>query len=662
MPGRRTLLLSALSLPLASLLAATPTTAAQAAPSAPQSFYVDCGAAAAGDGTSASPWNALAPVNAHTFRPGERILLKRGSTCTGQQLFPKGSGAAGSPIVVDAYGTGAKPVLAGAGQVTDVVRLADQQYWEIRNLDISNQGAAAATRRGVHVTRTDSGTGTYYRIAGLDVHDVNGNQTKKDDDASAGIFFEVLGNTTPTAFDDVAITDNTVRTVDRYGIHFWTRWMQRPELNNPNCGATCGAWNPQTRVVIRGNTVSDIGGDAIVPHHTEGALVEYNKVDGFREREPAHCAAGVWGWNTQDAVYQFNEVSGGKSDCDGQGLDLDEANIHTVYQYNYSHDNEGGFILLCNGSGSTTDGNIVRYNISQNDGGQLFDMVCAKTTGTQIYNNTFYLADPVQIINNANGSAAANATFTNNVFHVATTGASYVNAAGLGFDSNVFHGTHPAGEPADAHKVTADPKLTAPGTATSRTDADGYRLRAGSSALANGAVVPGAGGRDYFGNPVTAGCVPDRGAHQSSTACVTPTGPATGVNRISAGSQAIDVPAHSTAQGTQLVGWLWNGGDNQKWNVTAGTDGTYTLKNVHSGLCADVDANSTRAGAAIIQWPCTGADNQRWTATPAAGGYRLASKRSGLLLTAASTADGAPLTQQPASAAAIQTWAFTRQS
>lgn len=151
------------------------------------------------------------------------------------------------------------------------------------------------------------------------------------------------------------------------------------------------------------------------------------------------------GWNTQDTLYQFNEVSGGKSTCDGQGLDLDEGNIRTIYQYNYSHDNEGGFILLCNGGGSTTADNIVRYNISQNDGGQLFDMVCAKTTNTQIYNNTFYLSKPVEIISNSNGSTSANATFTNNIFHVATDGASYVNAAGLGYDSNVFYGTHPAG-------------------------------------------------------------------------------------------------------------------------------------------------------------------------------------------------------------------------
>ncbi|MEV5816000.1 right-handed parallel beta-helix repeat-containing protein [Streptomyces mutabilis] len=520
-PKSIVLTLSALCLPLSGVGAPAPAQAAEQN----RSFHVDCAAADGGDGSRADPWNTLAPVNARTFRPGDSILLKRGSTCTAQQLHPKGSGTEGRPITIDAYGSGAKPKLAGAGQVTDVVRLADQQYWEIRNLDISNKGDAAATRRGVHITRSDSGTGTHYRLSGLDVHDVNGNRTKKDDDASAGIFFEVLGHTKATRFDDVVIENNTVRTVDRYGIHFWTRWMRRPELNNANCGTTCGPWTPQTRVVIRGNTVTDIGGDAVVPHHTEGAVVEHNRVDGFREREPAHCAAGLWGWNTDRALFQYNEVSGGKSECDGQGLDIDEANTGTVYQYNYSHDNEGGFILLCNGSGSTSADNVVRYNISQNDGGQLFDMVCARTSNTQIHNNTFYLSEPVDIVNNANGSTGADVAFSNNIFHVATPEAAYVNAGSLAFDSNVFHGHHPAGEPADANKLTADPGLTAPGTATSRTDTDGYRLRAGSPALANGKVMASPGTRDYFGNQVTAGCVPDRGAHQLSTSCTTPPAP-----------------------------------------------------------------------------------------------------------------------------------------
>ena len=72
------------------------------------SYYVDCSAATNGNGSQSSPWNNLATVNATTFAPGDQILFKRGITCVGT-LSPQGSGSSGSPIAVDAYGTGSKP-------------------------------------------------------------------------------------------------------------------------------------------------------------------------------------------------------------------------------------------------------------------------------------------------------------------------------------------------------------------------------------------------------------------------------------------------------------------------------------------------------------------------------------------------------------------------
>lgn len=59
----------------------------------------------------------------------------------------------------------------------------------------------------------------------------------------------------------------------------------------------------------------------------------------------------------------------------------------------------------------------------------------------------------------------------------------------------------------------------------------------------------------------------------------------------------------------------------------------------------------------MIQWPCTGGANQHWTVRRlASGAYTVASLRSGLLLTTASTADGAAVTQQPDSGSALQQW------
>ena len=95
----------------------------------------------------------------------------------------------------------------------------------------------------------------------------------------------------------------------------------------------------------------------------------------------------------------------------------------------------------------------MRYNISQNDRGDVVDLICGKITNTKIYNNIFY---------------------------VTSTGSSYVDAGSLLWNSNTFYGQHPAGEPADPAKSTADPLMVGPGTATSISNAGGYRLRAGS--------------------------------------------------------------------------------------------------------------------------------------------------------------------------------------
>ncbi|NUT35171.1 MAG: hypothetical protein HOV79_19115, partial [Hamadaea sp.] len=79
--------------------------------------------------------------------------------------------------------------------------------------------------------------------------------------------------------------------------------------------------------------------------------------------------------------------------------------------------------------------------------------------------------------------------------------------------NNVFHGSHPASEPADPYKMTFNPLLAAPGS----TATTGYQLAAGSPALRAGHVTTGAGGLDFYGNPAPLACRPDLGAHQRST-------------------------------------------------------------------------------------------------------------------------------------------------
>lgn len=472
------------------------------------SYYVDCSAAGNGNGTQASPWNTLTSVNKTTFGAGDQILFKRGATCTGT-LSPKGSGGVGSPLVMDAYGSGNKPIIAGNG-ATDAVFLYNQQYIEIRNLEVTNNSATASNRRGIYIVLENFGIGQYYRLTNLSVHNVKGTDTK-DGGGSAGIMFEVKGTTTQTKFNDVILNGNEVFTIDRSGIIFWSSWQKRPEI--AACSGTCGNWYPATNIIIRNNTVYDVGGDGIVPHHTSGALVERNVVHDFQVRSAGYNA-GIWGWNIDNAVFQYNEAYNGNTTRDGMGFDIDEANTGVIYQYNYSHDNAGGFFLFCNGNGSTSSNGIVRYNISQNDRNFGFTISCGKVTNMKVYNNILYVSNPNTIVWNNNASTGSNVAFYNNIFYVTASGASYSNAGTLTFDYNVFAGQHPASEPSDAHKLTSDPLFLAPGSAsTGRATLDGYKLRSGSPALSSGLLMASNGGLDYWGNTVSVSAAPNRGAY-----------------------------------------------------------------------------------------------------------------------------------------------------
>jgi hypothetical protein len=77
-------------------------------------YYVSSGGGDdAKDGQStATAWKTIAKVNAATFSPGDQILFKRGDTWR-ESLVPPSSGAAGNPIVFDAYGSGDAPTITG---------------------------------------------------------------------------------------------------------------------------------------------------------------------------------------------------------------------------------------------------------------------------------------------------------------------------------------------------------------------------------------------------------------------------------------------------------------------------------------------------------------------------------------------------------------------
>jgi len=137
----------------------------------------------------------------------------------------------------------------------------------------------------------------------------------------------------------------------------------------------------------------------------------------------------------------------------------------------------------------------------------------------------------------------------------------------------------------------------------------------------------------------------------------TPAVSVTGTRTVSLQGQALEDPSASSTEGIQLDTSATTGAADQNWAFTQQPDGSYQLVNGSSGQCMDDNGGFTTVGTAVIQWPCTGGSNQHWTlALLANGSYAITNVHTGLLLTTASTGNGALVAQQPNTGSALQQW------
>lgn len=500
--------------------------------------------------TPATAWRSLAKANSIVYQPGDSLLLKSGTTWTGR-LKPQGSGTLAARIVIDRYGAGPKPLIHGGGIAGGVVTLENVEYWTIRNLEVTNNGTSEPKKMGINVRNDCVGTLSGIEVRDCDVRDVTGVMNNYiDGKESGGIVFQVTVSnlSVPSKWQNIVIEGNTIRNVIREGILMQSLWINKPlDPNSSWDGA--GPYLPSENVRIASNTLDNIGGDGIIPWCVKNGIIEYNFVRRANNNSLGQGHAGLWPYFCEDVIMQFNEVCETKTAYDGMALDFDNSDQRCIYQYNYSHDNEGGFLnMCCDGNGN---GNIARFNISQNDGcipgGRVFLVHGHGNHGYQVYNNTIFVSrnNPPMFEQGA-ASNGSDITFKNNIFINSGTG-SFFAPGGCIFDNNLYFGNgHIA---ADPRKILADPMLVFPGSGADGLDSlNGYKLLAGSPGLGSGLVIANNGGLDYWGNVVSPSATPNIGAYNEVAA--PPITPSSGI-------------------WTQESGGLWTDGGNWQANTMA---------------------------------------------------------------------------------------------
>ena len=489
-------------------------------------YFVDATAGSdSNNGTSStSAWQTLTKVNATTFQAGNTICFKAGGTWTGT-LAPKGSGSSAAPIVVDQFGTGAKPKIAAGASDLQPLLLQNVQYWEVNNLELTNTKSAPGDYRGISVRGRDAGMLAHIYVRNCFVHDVSGvvnwigGDSADDDppwvkfqtgwDASkrtGGIVVEVeSANGTKTWFNDVLIENNVIQDVSFGGIVFKQLdggygWGVRASKSDSK-------FTPHTNVTVRGNYVSQTnaqyGCNAFYITGVQHAVVERNV-----SKDAGTSAIEIY--NSDDVKVQYNETFGTKQKAggaDSNGIDADRASTATIIQYNYVHDNGDG-ILLCQFAFGDS---IVRYNLVINNSRHGINLHSDSSATNQTYNNLIFIdglnsGNLIATSGTASETLAASYTIRNNILRSSRTAAMVVTGGGVTYSNNLFSGvtavgTAPqSGDPMFVSSAT-HPNGSMSGPATPAQLA-GFQVKTGSLAIDKGVSITGNGGVDFWGGTV----------------------------------------------------------------------------------------------------------------------------------------------------------------
>lgn len=526
-------------------------------------------------GTSADKaWQTLDKLESvvGTLKPGDQILLEKGSVFHGYIHLKDVHGTQENPITISSYGEGNKPIINGDGQgiwyqdygkaldnanhrskgyVSSSILLYDVDYVTISDLEITNQAdnvenfldnekyfviadkmADRMDRTGVAGIAKDGGTMQGITLSDLYIHDVDGNIQDKHMN-NGGIQMNALmpKNETTTGiarYQDVLIENCFVENVSRAGIIVGYTY-QSDKFGGAAISDEAVKTYGHGNIVFRNNYVKDAGNDAIVVMYADRPLIENNVSDGagadlkkYSDFWQPFCAA-IWPWKCKDAIFQGNEAFDTVVSQDGQAWDIDSSD-GTIYQYNYSHNNGGGALLVCypeayNGT--------FRYNISYNDLRGLIAL--SNNPEAKIYNNVFYIGGDLSTRIHDPKHNGGVGYFANNIFYnesSANPNDNWQPTANAVFSNNLYYGydSVPSSDKAavvveDGNAVFADKNalavtMKADGSVNDKSAFAGYQLAENSPAINAGVFITE--GKDFFGN--TIGNIPDIGIYETDTA------------------------------------------------------------------------------------------------------------------------------------------------
>jgi Right handed beta helix region len=359
---------------IADLLPAGSHTRSAAAPTrAPQTFYVDATLGKnRNSGTSPSaPWRTPARVNHGIFVGGDRILFHGGQTFSGFLRFSPANvtgTSAQAHVTLGSYGGGQATLAPGGHSGITVTNVAG---FHISELELTGASVACKPHSYGILFYTQHSATTLDQGIAIDHLSVRG--------FCVGV--GVGSGDDHSLFAHIRITDLTSHDNGDAGVFTFDPARTNHDIHDV--------------YVARVQAYNNDGTGGIALFGVEGGVIEQSVAHDNGRGGPG--GVGIWAFDADHITIQYNESYKTRTTSqDGDGFDLDGGVFNSVMQYNYAHDNEGMGYLVCGCvEFYEMHNNVVRYNISQNDGtnGQpsgLYVLGGQPFSTLDVFNNSFY--------------------------------------------------------------------------------------------------------------------------------------------------------------------------------------------------------------------------------------------------------------------------------
>ncbi|HLK31312.1 MAG TPA: right-handed parallel beta-helix repeat-containing protein [Puia sp.] len=368
----------------------------------PKAYYFSTSGNDKNDGSIDHPFQSLAKLNSLSLHPGDALYLHAGETFSGNIFIDSTKyGLPDNPIAIGAYGTGNAIIDAGN---LNALTVYNSSYVNISNLTCKGNGRKNGnTKDGVIISNCKNITVKNLELTGfqksglliyssLNVSNIN---VYAHNNGSAGITVEGDFNNKLTS-RNITITECQA-------------------VNNPG--------DPT-------NLTNHSGNGIVVGHCTNVTIDKCMATDnGWDMPRIGNGPVGIWAYEADSVTIQHclsfrNKTSVGGAD--GGGYDFDGGVTNSVIQYCYSYENQGaGYCMFQYWGASPWHNNVIRFNISENDGtvsdahGGAF-VWNSSGDENQFYNSDFYnntiFNSKEATISYSEKSKRKNFRFFNNIF------------------------------------------------------------------------------------------------------------------------------------------------------------------------------------------------------------------------------------------------------